>query len=162
MLTPFDSWIASSFTASPSTKRTSLRSRVNTLLSCSSNVLSMSTFFPASRPLTRKTTRPPPIVWRWILQVTGKRLRSIASETASVESKFLATRNLVKRTGRQKYLMGGGARESYEFCEFCEFCNSDGASRISSKKFELEFVDFQCLDTGLESRGSNSELLCGS
>ncbi len=33
---------------------------------------------------------------------------------------------------------------------------------IASAKFELEFVDFQGLDAGLESRGSNSELRCRS
>ena len=81
ILTPFDSCIARSFTASPSTKRTSLRSKVNGPLSCSSDVLSVFTSSPVIRPLTRKTTPSSPIAWRWILQVTVN-----ASEASCVSS----------------------------------------------------------------------------
>jgi hypothetical protein len=89
-----------------------------------------------------------------------KRPSGIASEIASMESKLLATCNLVKITGRQKYPMRCRSCESCEFCEFCEFCNPDRDLRIASPKFELEFIDFQGLYAGLESRGPNSELLC--
>lgn len=97
ILTPFSSWIAKSFTASPSTKWTSLRSRVNAVIPPSSRVLSVLTWSPVRPPLTHKTTRSPPTVWLRILQFTVNVSATSCLRLASLESKPLATCNLPKR-----------------------------------------------------------------
>jgi len=66
---PFDSLSARSFTASRSTRRTSLRSMATTLLSCSSKLRRRSTSFPVICPLMCNVRRPGAITTRSILQV---------------------------------------------------------------------------------------------
>ena len=102
MRPPFDSWIAKSLTASLSADRTSFRSRVNSQLSRSSMVLRVFTWSPASRPLTRKTTRPSSIAcWRWILQVTVNVSAVEFLRLVSLGGNSLATCKIMKISGEE-------------------------------------------------------------
>jgi len=66
--TPPASLIASSFTASRSTSRTSFKSIAATPCSCPSKHLSVSMCGPLRRPLTIKTVQPSLVTIRSILQ----------------------------------------------------------------------------------------------
>ena len=89
-----------------------------------------------------------------------ERLNVMVSRLVSLQSKPLATRNLLKTKervcrSRRAYCE---PREFREFREFHEFRKLDRDAGVRSPKFELEFVDFQGPDARLKSRWWNSEL----
>lgn len=86
-----------------------------------------------------------------------ERLSGIVSELASLKSKTLATRNLVKTKGQENVDAGA------HLANHANSANSTSSASlidagIRSAKFELEFVDFQGPDARLKSRWWNSEL----
>ena len=90
----------------------------------------------------------------------SERPSGIVAALASLKGNPLATRNLLKAKGGEDICGERVSSKSREFRDFRNFRNSDRRYRYTSAKFELQFVDLQGLDAGLESRGRNSELRC--
>ena len=111
----------------------------------------MFTLSPVIHPLTRKSTRPSPIAWRWILQVTvnvpsGHRCCACFFRLQSV----LPFRNSLK-TNRVESSVYAVPAQSVNFTNFTKSTILMAILLNISAEFELEFVDFQDLDAAVKS-----------